>query len=56
MNLRERTLLKNIYKDCIKLRQKNELTEFGEGQLALCQMLLKKSVKRGLPSIITSIF
>ena len=41
MNKRERKLIEEVYKDCIKLKRRKDLTEFGKGQLYLCMMLLK---------------
>ena len=41
MNKQEFQLITEIYKDCIKLKRRKELTEFGEGQLMLCKLLLK---------------
>jgi len=40
MNAREKKLIKETYADCIRLKKKGELTEFGEGQLVLCELLL----------------
>ena len=40
MNKRERTLIEGIYRDCLKLKRRKELTEFGEGQMCVCEMLL----------------
>ena len=41
MNKRERKLIANIYKDCLKMKRLGQLTDFGEGQLMLCKLLLK---------------
>lgn len=43
MNSHELKILKEIKKDCITLKKKNQLTEFGEGHLVLCGGLLKNS-------------
>ena len=43
MNRREKNRLLKVYKDCLKLKRKGELTEYGEGQMDLCRMLLGKS-------------
>jgi hypothetical protein len=40
MNKVEETLIKEIYRDCINLKKIKELTEFGEGQIYLCKLLL----------------
>ena len=42
MNRKEGDLLRGIYADCLRLKRAGELTEFGEGQLVLCRMLLWK--------------
>lgn len=42
MDSEERKLLIQIYKDCIKLKKRKELTEFGRGQLIICELLLRK--------------
>ena len=42
----EREYLKAIYCDCISLRRRGELTDFGEGQLALCKTLLEGKRER----------
>lgn len=44
MNKKERELVEGIYRDCLKLKKRKELTEFGEGQMKVCGMLLEKSV------------
>ncbi|MDD4878073.1 MAG: hypothetical protein PHO02_03495 [Candidatus Nanoarchaeia archaeon] len=45
MNKKERLLVMEIYKDCLKLKRRGELTEFGEGRLNLCRILLLKQAK-----------
>lgn len=40
MNKKERELVEGIYKDCLRLKKRGELTEFGEGQMRVCEMLL----------------
>ena len=42
MNRREKNRLLKVYKDCLKLKRKGELTEYGEGQMDLCKILLNK--------------
>jgi len=42
MNRREKELVLKVYKDCQKLKRKGKLTEYGEGQMDLCRMLLDK--------------
>jgi len=42
MNKKERAIIKEIKRDCIKLKKKKDLTEFGWGQLCLIQILEKK--------------
>lgn len=42
MDRKERALVEEIYKDCLRLKKRGELTEFGEGQLRVCEMLLGK--------------
>lgn len=46
MNKKERLLITEIYKDCLKLKRRGELTEFGEGRLNLCKILLLKKQRR----------
>lgn len=41
MNRQEKDRLLKIYKDCLKLKKKGMLTEYGEGQMDLCKILLK---------------
>jgi len=41
MNRQEKKLLLEIYRDCLKLEKRGELTEYGRGQRDLCRMLLK---------------
>ena len=45
MNKEERKLIKEIYQDCIKLKKRGELTEFGKGQMILAGILLRKCLK-----------
>ncbi len=40
MNNEERKLLLQVYHDCLELESKNQLTEFGKGQLEICKILL----------------
>jgi hypothetical protein len=40
MNRRENELVLKVYKDCLKLKRNGKLTEYGEGQMDLCRMLL----------------
>lgn len=40
MDKKERELVEGIYRDCLRLKKRKELTEFGEGQMAVCGMLL----------------
>ncbi|MFA4887833.1 MAG: hypothetical protein WC595_06500 [Candidatus Nanoarchaeia archaeon] len=42
MNSKEKNILLIIYKDCLELKRKGVLTEFGEGQLEVCRILLEK--------------
>lgn len=42
MNKKEQQLIKEIYKDCLALKKRGELTEFGYGQLCLCKRLIKR--------------
>ena len=42
MNNKKRKMILEIYRDCLKLKSKQELTEFGKGQLAVCKLLLEK--------------
>ena len=41
MNKKEQAILNQIYSDCVFLRLRGELTDFGEGQLELCEMILE---------------
>jgi len=41
MNKREKTILSQIYKDCLKLKRQKQLTEYGKGQLDLIEVLLE---------------
>ena len=43
MNRNEKQKLEKIYRDCIDLHRRKELTGYGEGQRDLCVMLLKKN-------------
>lgn len=45
MNRKEKKLLLEIYKDRLKLKRQKQLTEFGEGQLVLCKILIKFCLK-----------
>lgn len=45
MNQKEREYLEEIYKDCINLERRKDLTEYGAGQGDLCILLLKKKRK-----------
>lgn len=45
MNKIEKKKLLEIYEDCLKLEKQGTLTEFGEGQLILCKMLLNHKNK-----------
>lgn len=40
MNKKE--ILTETLKDCIKLKKQKQLTEFGEGQMVLCKLMLGK--------------
>jgi hypothetical protein len=40
MNKKEKAILYQIYSDCVYLKLRDELTEFGEGQLDVCKTLL----------------
>lgn len=40
---REQHTLKEIKQDCLKLKKRNDLTEYGEGQLDLSNIALKES-------------
>ena len=42
MNRQEKNRLLKVYRDCLKLKRKGKLTEYGEGQMDLCKMLLDK--------------
>lgn len=42
MNKKEREYLEEVYKDCLSLERRKDLTEYGAGQGDLCIMLLKK--------------
>lgn len=46
MNKRERALIEKIYKDCVQLKRRGELTEFGEGELSVCRILRRMEVSR----------
>lgn len=41
MKKKERTLITKIYNDCLQLKKKGDLTEFGAGQMAVCEMLMR---------------
>jgi len=43
MNKKEKSLLKEIKKDCIKLKRKGYLTEYGEGQLDLIKVIIEEN-------------
>jgi hypothetical protein len=43
MNRAERELVERMYRDCLQLKRRGELTEFGEGQLVLCKLLRRIS-------------
>jgi hypothetical protein len=40
MNRQEYELVLQVYEDCVQLENRNELTEFGQGELSLCRLLL----------------
>jgi len=42
MNKKERDILEEIYRECVELEGKRDLTEYGAGQGDLCIRLLKK--------------
>jgi len=42
MDKQEKVYLEKIYKDCVNLEKKNDLTEYGAGEGDLCIILLKK--------------
>ena len=44
MNTKEKNLLKEIEKDCIKLKRTGQLHEYGEGQLDLIALLKEKGI------------
>lgn len=46
MNKKERKYLEEVYKDCVSLERRKDLTEFGAGQGMLCCILLKKKRKK----------
>ena len=46
MNKKERRYLEEIYKDCVNLERKKDLTEHGAGEGNLAARLLKKKRKR----------
>ena len=41
MNKRERKILHDVYRDCKELEKRNDLTEYGKGQMDLCKKFLK---------------
>ena len=45
MNKKEKALLKEIKLDCLRLKRKGDLTEFGWGQLVLIYILEGKAWK-----------
>jgi len=45
MNKQEFKILTGIYTDCLRLKKRKELTEFGRGQLYLCELLIKNKKK-----------
>lgn len=45
MNKKERALVEGIYRDCLILKKRKELIEFGEGQKRVCGMLIKAGTK-----------
>ncbi len=46
MNRREKAKLEEIYRDCVDLERRKQLTEYGAGQGDLCITLLKKKRKQ----------
>ena len=46
MNKQEKAYLEEVYRDCVSLERRKDLTEFGAGQGLLCSILLKKKRKR----------
>ena len=46
MNRQEKELVLKAYKDCQNLKRKGKLTEYGEGQMDLCTMMLNKRNKK----------
>jgi hypothetical protein len=41
MNKKEKAIIKEIKTDCLKLKKKDDLTEFGEGELSIIKLLEK---------------
>ena len=46
MNKKERKYLEEVYKDCVSLERKKDLTEYGVGMGDLAAILLKKKRKK----------
>lgn len=46
MNRQEKNLLLEVYRDCLRLEKRGELTEYGRGQKDLCKMLTRKNLIR----------
>ncbi len=45
MDKRERAKLEDIYRDCLSLERRKDLTEYGAGMGLMCIILLKKKRK-----------
>lgn len=45
MKLKEKAYLEKIFRDCVNLEKKKDLTEHGAGEGDLCIVLLKKKRK-----------
>jgi len=45
MNKKEKAYLEEIYRDCVNLEKKNDLTEHGAGEGDLCEFYIKEQCK-----------
>jgi len=46
MNTNQSKIIQDIKKDCIALKKLKQLTEFGLGQLELCEILLENKRRK----------
>ena len=48
MDKKDRELIRKIYENCLRLQLKGELSEYDDGRMAVCEMLLKLNTIKNL--------